>query len=198
MKRLGRGIAVSAVWRAAGRPPNLDLITTAARFAAKAEGFRAGVLSLAIVGDAEMIELHERHLGHREPTDVLTFDLGGNARAGVIDGEIVVCMDEAVRCVCGIESASERRRRSRERASQRLIQIELALYVVHGVLHLAGYHDSNPAVAHQMHAREDEILSRLGLGRPFYRTVRASTRESSMPQRASESSSVRAKAKRRA
>ena len=44
---------------------------------------------------------------------------------------------------------------------------ELALYLVHGLLHLAGYDDRDAAAFRRMHRREDEILATLGLGGVF-------------------------------
>ena len=39
---------------------------------------------------------------------------------------------------------------------------ELALYVVHGLLHLCGYDDEGEASAQAMRQREGEILARAG------------------------------------
>ena len=46
-------------------------------------------------------------------------------------------------------------------------QAELALYVVHGLLHLCGYDDQAPADADAMRRREGEILAREGLTNTF-------------------------------
>ena len=40
---------------------------------------------------------------------------------------------------------------------------ELALYLVHGALHLQGYDDHSPGDRRRMYAREAEILQRAGL-----------------------------------
>lgn len=108
-----------------------------------------------------MAELHQRYCGRAIPTDVLTFDLGSDARAGRIEGEIVVCADVAWR-EAGQRANGGAARRSAAR-------VELALYVVHGVLHLTGHEDHSAHGFVRMHAREDEILSELGLGRVFAR-----------------------------
>lgn len=125
------------------------LLRRAALHAAAAEGFRAGELSIAVVGRRAMAGLHNRYLGLAGPTDVLSFDLGTDRRARRIEGEIVVCADVARR-VAG--------------AGTRGLARELALYVVHGVLHLAGYDDHRPRDFARMHAREDELLAETGLG----------------------------------
>lgn len=103
-----------------------------------------------------MATLHRRYLNRAGPTDVLTFDLGTDRESGRLDGEIVVCADLA-------------RREARARGGSReAVRNELALYVVHGILHLAGYDDGTPRRAARMHAREDELLADAGLGRVFH------------------------------
>lgn len=144
------GLDARVAWlvrRAAGDA--VSLLQRAARAAAAAEGARGGSLSIAVVGARRMASLHLRHSGISGPTDVLTFDL---SRGNRLDGEIVVCAAVAAR-----------------RAAERGIPFasELALYVVHGVLHLCGYDDHTPRGFQRMHAREDEVLARLGLGRVF-------------------------------
>jgi len=109
----------------------------------------SGTLSLAVVDEARMAELNRRYLGRLEPTDVLSFPLQDETSGPL--GEIVVCADTAAK-----ESA--RRRRS--------FDAELALYAVHGLLHLAGYDDTTEEQRTRMRRREREILSKFGLSAP--------------------------------
>ena len=88
-------------------------------------------------------------------TDVLAFDLGTDRRRRYIEGEVVVCTDVA------------RRRAAFRNRSLQAARAELALYLVHGILHLAGYDDRTRAGFRRMHAREDLLLCQLGLG-PVY------------------------------
>ncbi len=143
-------------WRAA------PLLARAARHAAAAQGFRTGGLSVVVVGDTAMRALHQEYLDRADATDVLTFDLGTDRRRGRLDGEIVVCA--AVALARARVPAARRPARARLLAAARA---ELALYVVHGVLHLAGYRDDRPAAFRRMHAREDQLLAQLGLGPVF-------------------------------
>ncbi len=128
------------------------LLVRTARFVAAAEGFHTGDLSLVIVGARAMATLHHRFLGQPDPTDVLTFDLGCDRQRGTLVAEILACADVAHR-------QAQRRGGS--------LAAELALYVTHGLLHLAGYDDHSPAGYRRMHAREDELLSAIGLGCVF-------------------------------
>ena len=111
-------------------------------------------INLAMVDDEAMALLNEKHLQHSGPTDVLTFDLrddafGSEGASWQVDGQIVVSAETATR-----EAAA---RGHGEEA-------ELALYAVHGVLHLLGYDDADEAEAARMHELEDEILQSLGFG----------------------------------
>jgi probable rRNA maturation factor len=109
-------------------------------------------LSIALVADAQMCELHERYLKVTGPTDVLTFEVDENDEDHITSGEVVICVDEANR------QALQRGSTTRE---------ELLLYALHGMLHLCGFDDRTPAGYRKMHRKEDEILTQLGVGPVF-------------------------------
>lgn len=135
-------------------PPIADWLETHALAAARAAGVYRGELSIAVVGDDEMAQLHEQYKDVPGTTDVLTFDLRDDLGDDRIEGEVIICLDEA-------------RRQAAERGHS--VRHELLLYVVHGILHLLGEDDHDPADFARMHAREDQILSELGLGAVFAR-----------------------------
>lgn len=112
-------------------------------------------ISVALVDDPHISRLNEAHLNRQGPTDVLAYDLrdrngddSPRSAGDGIDGEIVVSVDAAAR---------------EAEARGHGIDLELALYVVHGTLHLLGYDDRSADEAARMHALEDEILASLGL-----------------------------------
>jgi probable rRNA maturation factor len=142
---------IGIAWRVRGKWASHALLQRVARHVAAVEGFTCGRLSVAVVGRRHMASLHRRYLGIDGPTDVLTFDLGCEQRHGWLDAEIVLCADIA-------RSAAVQRGGTSAAA-----WAELALYLVHGVLHLAGYDDRTARDARRMHAREDELLRQLGL-----------------------------------
>jgi probable rRNA maturation factor len=109
-------------------------------------------LSLALVGDARMAQLHEQFMGIAGPTDVLTFPLDADARGRITSGEVVVCVPEATR-------------RAKERGIP--LERELLLYALHGLLHLCGYDDRTARDFRRMHRTEDMILTQLGVGPVF-------------------------------
>ncbi len=109
-------------------------------------------VSVAVVNDATIADLHQRFLGDPAPTDVLSFDLRDDPSAEAIDGEIVVSAETAARQAQQLGIALDQ---------------EILRYVVHGALHLVGYDDATAAQRRQMRAREDRVLAHLAAtGRP--------------------------------
>jgi probable rRNA maturation factor len=148
-------LLIDVVWQPRNSWRAVSLLRRVAEHALHAEGFSTGRLSIAVVGATAMASLHRRFLGKPGPTDVLTFDLDTNRRRGLVDAEIVVCTDVA------------RKRAAIRCRSLQAARAELALYVVHGILHLAGYDDRTPSGFYRMHMREDALLTELGLGAVF-------------------------------
>lgn len=108
-----------------------------------------------MVGANRMAALHAKFLGKSGPTDVLTFELERDPRGRVISGEVVICATVAARVAKrGGHSAGH----------------ELLLYALHGLLHLSGFDDKTEAGFAKMHAKEDEILRKMGVGAIFGRS----------------------------
>ena len=115
-------------------------------------------LSVLLVDERTMTELHERWMGEPGPTDVLAFpmdelrppQMGGN-RAGDPEpggnpgllGDVVLCPQVAA------EQA--------EKAGHST-QDELELLCVHGILHLLGYDHAEPDEHAAMFGTQDQLL----------------------------------------
>jgi probable rRNA maturation factor len=111
------------------------------------EDIREAEVSLAFVDNFTIQQLNKRYLQHDEPTDVLSFPLSEpNARR--LTGELVI----------GAEVA-----KAQAESRGHPVQAELALYVIHGLLHLCGYDDKAAADAAAIHRRERLYLQQLGL-----------------------------------
>jgi probable rRNA maturation factor len=110
-------------------------------------------LSIALVGDRQMSDLHFHFMSIAGPTDVLTFPLEMDARGQMVCGEIIICVPEG-------------RRRARQQGVP--LAHELLLYAVHGMLHLSGYDDKTAREFKIMHRTEDDLLTRLGVGAVFH------------------------------
>jgi probable rRNA maturation factor len=84
-----------------------------------------------------MRAINKKYLDHDDVTDVLTFDLGETG------GEIIICPRVAA---------------AQARAHRTSTENEIILYVVHGILHLAGFDDRKPKDTLQMRRMEKELL----------------------------------------
>ena len=118
-----------------------------ARAVLEGESVAQAEISLAFVDNPTIHQLNKRYLNHDEPTDVLSFPLS-DPGSKTLMGELVL----------GVEVAREA---AQERGHD--VQAELALYVIHGLLHLCGEDDKSPDAARRMRQRERHYLEQLGL-----------------------------------
>lgn len=109
-------------------------------------------LRVRYVGDREMSRLHAQFMDMPWPTDVLTFPIEEDDDSEIIEGEVAVCVPEA---------------RRRAKVEGVTLSQELLLYSLHGLLHLCGYNDLTAKEYRRMHAKEDQILTQLGVGPVF-------------------------------
>ena len=116
-------------------------------------------LGLVITGQERVRQLNRSYLGKDEPTDVLAFSMLPGADFppfvqppdGVLHlGEVIISYPQAV------VQAEEH---------QHSVKKEIAILIIHGVLHLLGYEHDKPELERQMKAREREILSCVEEGR---------------------------------
>jgi rRNA maturation RNase YbeY len=104
------------------------------------EAFELGIF---FVGHSEMTRLNEEHLNHQGSTDVITFDYGDSFGKAVLAGEIFICVDEAL---------------TQAKRFGSTWQQEVMRYIVHGLLHLAGFDDKTATARRRMKVEENRIL----------------------------------------
>ncbi len=128
-------------------PLGRDAVVALARGVLRAERVRAAELSFTFVTPPAMAGLNRRHLGHRGPTDIITFELApvpGAPRSG----DVYVCPDVA-----------------RENARRHGVPVreEVARLVVHGTLHVLGrvHPEDEGRTASPMWRRQEQLLARL-------------------------------------
>ncbi|PZR75349.1 MAG: rRNA maturation RNase YbeY [Chthoniobacterales bacterium] len=90
-------------------------------------------IPVSIVSDRRIAQLHEQFCDVRGPTDVLTFQ----------HGEIVISAEAAAR---------------QGRAFRSPVEREIRLYLIHGLLHLAGYDDTRPRARAVMQRVQRSVL----------------------------------------
>ena len=110
-------------------------------------------LSIAIVDDDSMADLHQRWMELSGPTDVMSFPMD-ELRPGASASDLVTGMLGDVVIAPGFA-------REQARAAGRDPEVELDLLAVHGVLHLLGFDHEEPEEHAEMFALQDQILAGL-------------------------------------
>lgn len=148
------------------RPVDPERWAILARHVLAAEGVRGEAeLSVLFVDEAAIAALNERFLGHEGPTDVLSFpieddplgggrfpDSGGTGPgwAPPDESELPMLLGDVVIC------PSVAYRQAPDHAGT--YEDEIALLLVHGILHLLGMDHEEESEAAEMERREQELL----------------------------------------
>jgi probable rRNA maturation factor len=125
--------------------------------AAVVESERArGELTLTFVDRDEIAALNREHMGVEGPTDVLSFPLDAGAPAS--NSDVPVLLGDVV--VCPAVAAEQARRHAGS------LDDELALLVLHGVLHVLGHDHADDEQTARMQQHERALLERHHWGGP--------------------------------
>ena len=119
------------------------------------EGVSRGELGLRFVDPAAMAALNARHMDSVGPTDVLAFPIDGTGGSGRIPGQVPLLGDIVVCPAYAAAQAPDHAGGGHDGS----LGDELALLVVHGVLHVLGYDHQSAADAAAMQARERQLLA---------------------------------------
>lgn len=114
----------------------------------EAERVKDAMISIAFVGRAAISAVNQRYLGHRGPTDVISFALGRTGRQGAVVGDIYIC-PEVARANARVQNVG---------AGEEILRL-----VVHGTLHVLGYEhpESGTRMKSPMWQRQERILARV-------------------------------------
>lgn len=132
LRNLQRKVPLNLAWLRRFAPVALEICQ-------KAEAGGNSVLSqleeidIAIVSDRKIAQVHVDFMGIPGATDVITFE----------HGEIVISAETARMYAAEYESS---------------VDEEVALYILHGLLHLHGYDDLNTADHRRMHSVQSRLM----------------------------------------
>ena len=107
------------------------------------ENKKAGDINFIFCSDDYLLKINRQYLSHDYFTDIITFDY---VEKDIITGDVFISIDR-VKENSGIYNVS--------------FQTELHRVIIHGILHLLGYHDKKPDDKILMTQKEDYYLSRL-------------------------------------
>jgi len=108
------------------------------------EGSVPGVLTIIFCDDAYLLQLNQAFLEHDTLTDVITFPYGDDFEG--LSGDVFISLPRVRENALAFEVD----------AAQELFRV-----IIHGVLHLLGYDDSDPSAREAMQAKENYYLSLL-------------------------------------
>ena len=103
-------------------------------------------LSIVLVDDATIAHYNRLYLSHQGPTDVISFP----QREGEIPSP-----DESL---LGDVMVSVERANAQAHEYGHSLERELALLVIHGILHLLGWNDQTPEERQEMEAEQERLL----------------------------------------
>lgn len=111
----------------------------------RAERVREAVVSVTFVSDRSMARLNWTHLGHRGPTDVISFGFAPAAKGAPVTGDIYIAPGVA---------------RTNALAHGAGIREELLRLVIHGVLHVLGHEHPEDEARYEsrMWRRQERLL----------------------------------------
>lgn len=141
-----------------------------------ARGLTAGELNLTFVDEPTIAELNVEHMGVEGPTDVLSFPLDAELLPPEIPdmplllGDMPLLLGDIVICPAVAAGTAPRRVGPEPHPGfvghDGTLDHELALLVVHGVLHILGMDHADAGEAALMHEAEQSILSSSFLSEP--------------------------------
>lgn len=125
-------------------PVNKNFLKKVAKIVLKKENKKGAELSIALVGKNEIKELNKKYRKKNKATDVLSFAIGAPEEPL---GEIVICPAEVKKNAKKFGTTFKK---------------ELALTLIHGILHLFGYnHEKNIIKARRMEKKQKYYLSKI-------------------------------------
>jgi probable rRNA maturation factor len=140
-------LAVSVQADGVRSPVAVARLADLARGVLRALKVRQAMLSITLVDSRHIARLNRVHLGHRGPTDVITFTLGADPRGGIV-ADVYICPDVA---------------RAHATAHGVGVREEIARLVVHGTLHACGleHPEADDRTSSPMWLRQERLLERL-------------------------------------
>lgn len=111
------------------------------------KGRGVGELEIVFLSDKAIKPLNNKYMGENRPTDVLSFNIDTDefGKKGFF-GELFISTDTAL---------------ANSRVYGTRLENEIALYVIHGILHLFGYEDYTKKDRMEMSKKQDKVLETL-------------------------------------
>ena len=120
-----------------------ELVSNWIRTVAATYGKKTGDISYIFCSDEKILEVNRQYLQHDYYTDIITFDY---TEGNKISGDLFISLDT-------VKSNSE--------TFHTDYNEDLHRTIIHGILHLCGQEDKDPAARAEMTRKEDDALAML-------------------------------------
>ena len=143
--------------------PGADWLRSVAEQVLIAQGAGSDVeLGLVITSQERVKQLNKDYRGKDAPTDVLAFYMMTAGEGKGVESSDFIAPPDGVRHL-GEVIISYPQAVIQAEEHHHSIKRELAILIIHGVLHLLGYDHEEPEQERRMREREQEILSQVGV-----------------------------------
>ncbi|MCL2004566.1 MAG: rRNA maturation RNase YbeY [Planctomycetaceae bacterium] len=132
---------------------DVDKVRTVCERILEDNNIKSGKINVVFVDGDTMLQYNRDFLQHDYPTDSISFRTEDRRAEGYLEGEVLACT----------EIAKERADEFGWTAGE-----ELLLYVVHGMLHLVGFDDTDSEQRAVMQEKERIYLAMLGIQVPCW------------------------------
>jgi len=132
-------------------PVSRSRVVEIAQSVLRGERVRHALVSITMLDRRAMARLNAEHLGHRGPTDVISFGFTRATPSDPVVGDIYICPSVG---------------RANAVTTGEPVRRELTRLVVHGILHILG-HDHPEGTAREqspMWRRQERLVARLSAG----------------------------------
>ena len=125
--------------------PNTSILVQWIKNTISSERKRAGDIAIVFTSDSHLLDINRQYLEHDYYTDIITFDYTEDS---IISGDLLISIDTV---------------KDNAKTYEVDFLMELHRVIIHGVLHLCGYHDKTKEEQKEMRHKEDFYLTRLPL-----------------------------------
>ena len=107
------------------------------------ENGETGEINIIFTSDSHLLKINQEHLNHDYFTDIITFNYNED---NIVSGDLFISVDRV---------------KDNAKALQLPFIEEMHRVIIHGVLHLLGYHDKKPEEISVMRQKENFYLEKL-------------------------------------
>lgn len=105
---------------------------------------RINSLEINFLNSGQIEEINSKYLNHNYSTDIITFNYSDEKSK--LDGEIFISIEDA---------------KNNAKKFKVFFENEIVRLIIHGILHMIGYDDTEPELKRRMKRKENEMVKKI-------------------------------------